>query len=191
MGSICYRPSFYSSSSSYPSFQLLFVMLLPSIQLLHASSSYPRSCLPSNSYPPSIQLLSAVQLRPAIRLVPVIQHPTTIQLPSTIQLPPSSSCLLSSASTLSLCQGFSFSSRLIVLAEVAREEEVGSSDVGSSGKINLSEKVVLVLLVVKAGDIKEGSGFLPSRQVLGRAIKACSRSCHQGVCRQGEFGILP
>jgi len=54
------------------------------------------------------------------------------------------------------------------------EEEVGSSEVGSSGKVSLSEKVVLVLLAVEAGAVKEGSGFLPSRRVLGRAIKACA-----------------
>ena len=34
--------------------------------------------------------------------------------------------------TASLCLGFSFSSRLIVLVEVARMEEVSSSEVGSS-----------------------------------------------------------
>ena len=42
------------------------------------------------------------------------------------------------------------------------EEEVGSSEVGSSGKASLSEKVVLVLLAVEAGAVKDGSGFLPS-----------------------------
>jgi hypothetical protein len=56
---------------------------------------------------------------------------------------------------------------LIVLVVVARVEEVGSS-----GKVSLSEKVVPVLLTVEAGALKEGSGFLPSRWVLGRAIKA-------------------
>ncbi len=86
---------------------------------------------------------------------------------------PSSSRLLSSACPLSLCLGLSFSSRLIVLVEVARveedeedekvEEEVGSSEVGSSWKASLSEKVVLVLLAVEAGAVKEGSGFLPSK----------------------------
>jgi hypothetical protein len=50
--------------------------------------------------------------------------------------------------------------------EVARVEEVGSS-----GKASLLEKVVL--LAVEAGAIKDGSGFLPSRRVLGRAITAC------------------
>ena len=43
------------------------------------------------------------------------------------------------------------------------EEEVGSSEVGSSWKASLSEKVVLVLLAVEAGAVKEGSGFLPSK----------------------------
>ena len=86
--------------------------------------------------------------------------------PLSYSCPPSSSHLLS-------CLGLSFSSRLIVLAEVARveEEEVGSSEVASSGKASLSEKVVLVLLAVEAGAVKEGSGFLPSRRV--------SRSCPQ------------
>jgi len=46
---------------------------------------------------------------------------------------------------------------------VTDSEEVGSSEVGSSGKVSLSEKVVLVLLAVKAGAVKEGSGFLAPR----------------------------
>jgi hypothetical protein len=33
---------------------------------------------------------------------------------------------------------------------------------------------MLLLLTVEAGTIKEGSGFLPSRQVLGHAITACT-----------------
>ena len=45
---------------------------------------------------------------------------------------------------------------------------------GSSGKVSLSEKVVLVLLAIEAAAVKEGSGFLPLRRVLGRAIKACA-----------------
>ena len=45
---------------------------------------------------------------------------------------------------------------------------------GSSGKVSLVENVVLVLLAVEAGAIKEGSRFLPSRRVLGRAIKECT-----------------
>jgi hypothetical protein len=32
-----------------------------------------------------------------------------------------------------------------------------------SGKVNLSEKVVLVLLVIEAGGVKVGSRFLQSR----------------------------
>ncbi len=51
---------------------------------------------------------------------------------------------------------------------------VGSSEVGSWGMVSLSEKVVLVLLAVEAGAVKEGSGFLPSRWVLGRAMTACA-----------------
>ena len=76
--------------------------------------------------------------------------------------------------------------------EDEEEEEVASSEVASSGKASLSEKVVLVLHAVEAGAVKGSSGFLPSRRVLGRAIKACaieagpvkagSRSCHQGRC---------
>ncbi len=93
--------------------------------------------------------------------------------------------LLSSACQLSLCLAFSFSSHLIVLVEVARVE-VGSS-----------ERVVLAFLTVEAGRqgrlwvlaIKAGSrschqggvSVVPSRRVLGGAIKACTR--------QGEFGI--
>ena len=49
----------------------------------------------------------------------------------------------------------------------------------------MSEKVVLVLLAVEAGAVKEGSRFLPSRRVLCRAIKPCAvkpcaikRVCH-------------
>jgi len=38
-------------------------------------------------------------------------------------------------------------------------------EVGSSGKVSLSEKIVLVLLVVEAGAVKEGSRFLLSRRV--------------------------
>lgn len=46
-------------------------------------------------------------------------------------------------------------------------EEVGSSGVGSLRKVSLSEKVVLALLVVQAGAVGDGSGFLLSRQVIG------------------------
>ena len=62
----------------------------------------------------------------------------------------------------------------------AEDEEEGEEEVvGSSGKINLSEKVVLVLLAFEASTVKEGSGSLPSRRVLGRivtayVIKACT-----------------
>ena len=45
-------------------------------------------------------------------------------------------------------------------------------EVGSSGK------VVLVLLAVEAGAVKEGSRFLLSRRVLGRAIKAHAIKAH-------------
>ena len=50
-------------------------------------------------------------------------------------------------------------------------------EVGSSGKVSLSEKVVLVFLVVK-----EGSRFLPSRRGV---VKVDSKSC----C-QGGWGVL-
>jgi hypothetical protein len=52
--------------------------------------------------------------------------------------------------------------------------EIGSSEVGSSKKVSLSEQVMLVLLTVEAGAVKEGSGFLSSRQVLGRTITGCT-----------------
>ena len=84
---------------------------------------------------------------------------------------------------LALYLGFSFSSHLVVLVEVARVEEEGSS-----GKVSLSEKVVLVLLAIEAAAVKEGSGLLPLRRVLGRAIKACAiKAC---MSRQSGFGIL-
>jgi hypothetical protein len=76
-----------------------------------------------------------------------------------------------------------------VFVEVARVEEVGSSEVGSSGKVSLSQKVVQVFSPLRQ---------LPSRRlVLGCAItayviKACaikagvvevdSRSCCQVGC---------
>src|SRR5579871_2609075 len=91
----------------------------------------------------------------AIKLLPVIYPASAIQLLSIIQ----------NACPLSLCLALSFSSRLVVLVEVVRVEEVGSS-----GKVNLLEKVMLVLLAVGAGAVKEGSGFLLLRQLLGRAI---------------------
>ena len=79
-----------------------------------------------------------------------------------------------------------------VEVEVEEEEEVGlfeigSSEVGSSGKASLSsslsEKVVLVLLAVEGGAVKEGSGFLPSRRVLGRDITTCAiKECVIKAC---------
>ena len=59
---------------------------------------------------------------------------------------------------------------------VTDSEEVGTSEVGSSGKVSLSEKVVLVPLAIEAVTVKEGCGFLPSRLVsprwtLGPAVK--------------------
>src|SRR6266513_6407453 len=43
-------------------------------------------------------------------------------------------------------------------------------------------KVVLVLLAVEAGTVKEGSWFLPSRRVLGRAVKTCVKACAIKAC---------
>jgi hypothetical protein len=82
---------------------------------------------------------------------------------------------------------------LVVLVVVTRVEEVGSSGrISFSEKVSWLEKVVLVLLAVEAGAVKEGSRFLASRRVLGRAITVCaikasavkagSGSCHQGGC---------
>lgn len=73
-----------------------------------------------------------------------------------------------------------------MLVEVARAEEVGSS-----GYVSLSEKVVLVLLAVDASVVKEGSKFLPQGGCLKRdrdltlavVAKADSGSCCQGGCR--------
>jgi hypothetical protein len=79
-------------------------------------------------------------------------------------------------------------------------EDVGSSEVGSSWKVSSSEKVVLVLLAVEVGGVKEGSVSSLSKRVLSRAITACaikactikacavkagSGSCHQGGCHRG------
>ena len=56
-------------------------------------------------------------------------------------------------------------------------------EVGSSGKVSLSENVVLVLLAVEAGTVKEGSGFLPSRRVINCAIKKCTiKACAMKAC---------
>ena len=74
-------------------------------------------------------------------------------------------------------------------------------EVGSSAKVRLAEKVVLMLLAVEASVVKEGSWFLllrrvPSKRVLSRrvpswgAVKAGSGSCHQGWCRRGGFWVM-
>jgi hypothetical protein len=49
-------------------------------------------------------------------------------------------------------------------------EEISLSEVGLSGKVSSSEKVVLELLAIEAGVVKEGSGFL----VVPLSV------CHQG-----------
>ena len=66
--------------------------------------------------------------------------------------------------------------------EEEEKEEVGSSEVGSSGKVIFVREGRAGASRVEAGAVKEGSGFLPSRRVLGRAIKASLGSCHQGGC---------
>jgi len=57
----------------------------------------------------------------------------------------------------------------VSLSEVGLSE-VGLSEVGLSGKVSLSEKVVLELLAIEAGVAKEGSGF----------FVVPSSVCHQG-----------
>ena len=87
--------------------------------------------------------------------------------------------------------------------EEEEAEEAEEAEVGSSGKVSLSEKVVLVLVAIDAAAVKKGSGFLPSRRLLGRvvvgcAIKTCAiKTCAikagtiKAGCRQGEFGNFP
>ena len=79
----------------------------------------------SSSCPSSARHLPVIY---AIQLLPSSSCPSsstrTIQLPPAIQLLP---VILSSSCLLSLCLGLSFSSRSIVLVEVARVEEVSSS----------------------------------------------------------------
>ena len=65
------------------------------------------------------------------------------------------------------------------------EEEVGSSE-----KASLSEKVVLVLLAVEAGAVKEGSGFLPSRRVPSRRVQDLAIKAGAGAGRPG-LGFAP
>jgi len=68
--------------------------------------------------------------------------------------------------------------------------EVDSSEVGLSGKVSLSGKVVLVLLAVEAGTVKKCSGFLPSRRVL-RALQVglVSLSVGRSVGWQYDAGV--
>ena len=44
-------------------------------------------------------------------------------------------------------------------------EERGSLEVGLLGKVSLLEKVVLLFLAIEAGTVKEGFGFLSSREL--------------------------
>ena len=123
--------------------------------------------------------------------------------------------MLSSFFRLRLCLCsylcFSFSSRLIVLMEVALVEEVGSfeevgslEEVGSSGKVSLLEAVGLLeevgLSFTEVGSllgsggqglaIRDGSGYaikarfwvVPSRQVPLKKVLVCAV---KDKCRQG------
>jgi len=85
---------------------------------------------------------------------------------------------------------------MIVLVEVWRAwRRQARQRRGPSGKVSLSEKNMLVLLTVEAGTVKASSRFLPSRRVLGRAIKACAFKAgvvevDSGSCSQGGCGFL-
>ena len=63
--------------------------------------------------------------------------------------------------------------------EAGRAEEVGSS-----GKVNLSKKVVRAFLAAEAAAVKERSGFChQGGRVLGRAIKVCANKARAiNVC---------
>ena len=85
---------------------------------------------------------------------------------------------------LSLCLGFFFSSRLIVLVEVARVGEgvglIRGRPVGEGSKL-----------------VGEGRACASRRRGKWRqgrlwvgAIKAGSRPCHHGVCHQGRFSVV-
>lgn len=115
---------------------------LPSNSSCLPTHSCPPCCPPSNSYPLSIPLLSAIQLLPSSYILLSSVWP------------------ISTFCSLSLYMGF-FSSRLVIAVEMARMEA------GSSGKVGLSGKVVLV----------------PATRVLG--------SCDQRWYRQGGFEMLP
>ena len=82
--------------------------------------------------------------------------------------------------------------------EEATEETEEAEEEGSSGKLSLSEKVVLVLVAIDAVAVKKGSGFLPSKRVLGRVVVGCAiktgaikAGTIKAGCCQGEFGIFP
>ena len=94
-----------------------------------------------------------------------------------------------------LSPGFSFSSHLIVFVQVARVEEVGSSEVCSSGKVSLSEEVacqgrlcwcfLLSMQVLSRQAL--GCAF---KAILGHAIKGDSGLCHQCGCCRVWFWIM-
>ena len=142
---------------------------LPSLELVpgalthgspsSGSSPYAHSAL--TLYPPAMAPYCMIpsklcQLHPTIPAVDP-WHGMSFAAPSSSSCPypPSSSyppsdscpppCPPSNSYPLSLCLGFSFSSRLIVLVEV------GSSEVRLSRKVRLSEKVVPALLTIEGG----------------------------------------
>jgi hypothetical protein len=145
-----------------------------------SSSSYPPSSsyTVSSSCPPSSSCLPVIQLLPDIKL-PLLASsscPISNSCPPLISYLPNFQLLLS---RFLLCPGFSFSSRLIVLVEVARIEEV-----------DLSGKVVLVFLTIEVGAIKTvpgscnqcGFSAVPSRR---GAVNVGSKVC-QAVESSGD-----
>ena len=74
--------------------------------------------------------------------------------------------------------------------EVGSSEEEGSWGEADSSEVGLSGKVVLVLLTVEAGTVKECSGFLPSRRVLGALqVGLVSLSVGRSVGWQYDAGV--
>ena len=128
---------------------------------------------PSSSCLPSIQLLPNIQFPPDIHDAAPARHPTpAYSLASARHL--SNSCLPSSSCPLSLCLGFSFSSRLIVLLEVARVEEVGSSEVGSWGKVSLLDSSASRCRERRRRGwlwVLGGFSVVPSRRVPSRRVR--------------------
>jgi hypothetical protein len=69
-----------------------------------------------------------------------------------------------------------------VLVEVARVKDVGLAEVGSSGKVGLSEKVVLVA-------VKEGASTSLQVQILFMAVTAQSSWFWVCRCLTGRPGL--